>query len=71
MMGQIKASFSLDEGIKNEFQTMCDAAGISMSTAIQLFMAECVRSGSFEFHIPVRCSYRNPQGRVPFDEDQN
>lgn len=58
MAGKITMTISVDEGIKNEFQTMCEASGLQMSTAIQMFMLTCVRTGEFDFHIPVRSHYR-------------
>ena len=56
-MAKKTVTLSFDEDIKNEFQTLCESVGLNMSTALQMFMLMCVRSGNFDYHIPAKSHF--------------
>ena len=50
-------TISVDEKLKDEFQAACEAAHMTVSGAIQQYMASVLRNGSFDFHIPIKSYY--------------
>ena len=51
IMTQSTFSIRMDESLKNEFSEMCDAFGISMAAAINMFAKAVVRERRIPFEI--------------------
>ena len=62
-MTQSTFSIRMDDSLKNEFSKMCDAFGISMAAAINMFAKAVVR----ERRIPFEISAENDQMRRSMD----
>lgn len=50
-MGQATFSVRMDEGLKNDFDTLCADFGMSMTTAINVFARAVVRERRIPFEI--------------------
>lgn len=52
-MGQTIVSVKTDEKIKKDFNSFCDELGLSMSTAINLFMKTVIREQKIPFELSL------------------
>ena len=50
-MGQATFSVRMDEGLKNDFDSLCEDFGMSMTTAINVFARAVVRQRRIPFEI--------------------
>jgi addiction module RelB/DinJ family antitoxin len=50
-MGQATFSVRMDEGLKNDFDALCEDFGMSMTTAINVFARAVVRQRRIPFEI--------------------
>ena len=50
-MAQATFSVRMDENLKNQFEVLCDAFGMNMSTAINVFARAVVRERKIPFEI--------------------
>ncbi|WP_288272513.1 type II toxin-antitoxin system RelB/DinJ family antitoxin [uncultured Megasphaera sp.] len=48
---KIGISFRIDSDLKDEFEKFCDSVGISMTTAVHLFIKTTVREQRIPFEI--------------------
>lgn len=54
-MGKVSINVRLDENLKKEFESFCSEMGISMTTAVNLFVQKTVR----DHKIPFPLGYQN------------
>ena len=53
-MSQSTVSVRMDEALKQEFDTVCNDLGLSMSTAVNAFLRALVREGGMPFEMRVK-----------------
>ena len=58
-MAQATFSVRMDEDLKNDFDTMCNEFGMSMTTAINVFARAVVRQRKIPFEIAAPETSRN------------
>ncbi len=51
MASQIGVSFRINKELKEDFEAFCDSVGLSMSTAIILFIKTAVREQRIPFEV--------------------
>jgi addiction module RelB/DinJ family antitoxin len=52
-MAQSDLTISLDNQIKTKFESLCEQLGMSVNTAINVFMKAAVRTGGFPFPLEM------------------
>lgn len=53
-MANVNVNIRLDEDVKNDFSHVCEAMGMSMSTAFTVFAKAVVDEGGIPFEVRVR-----------------
>jgi DNA-damage-inducible protein J len=61
MVGQTNINIQMDEDIKKEAELLFEKLGLNMSTAVNLFVHQCVRHGGIPFEITLQSDpFYNP-----------
>ncbi len=59
-MGQTNLNIRIDEDVKNEFEKLCDEFGMSMSTAVNVFIKATIREQQIPFKVAKLDGFYNP-----------
>ena len=65
---RVKITLNIDKDVKEQISVMCESVGISMNTAINLLMVHSIRTGEFDFRIPMKSYFE--YGVVKLDTGQ-
>lgn len=64
-MAQVSVCIRMDADLKKSFEAFCNATGLSMSTAVNLFVKAAVREQRIPFEITTRKSDKpGPRSKV-------
>ncbi len=66
-MAQATFSVRMDEGLKNQFDSLCKEFGMNTSTAINVFARTVVRERKIPFEISAAPSLSLSDGRTAFN----
>ena len=67
-MGQATFSVRMDENLKNDFDSLCEDFGMSMTTAINVFARAVVRERRIPFEIAASSAGKNGIQDMSLDE---